>query len=292
MNNSNEKTSASMPDTVNIFFLADVVGQPGVDIVTRMLKGYIQKYDIHFAICNGENAYNGKGMSLEIMHQLRGAGIDVISGGNHIWDNFKFHEVLRHETNVLRPANYPKGTYGTGFGIYNLPNGLGKIGVINLQGRTFMNAIDCPFRTADWVLEKMKGVKYIIVDMHAEATAEKVALAWYLDGRVSAVMGSHSHVPSSDERIFPKGTGFCTDVGMTGPYDSVIGMVTKSAIDRFIFQTPHKYECAQNDVHLCAMVIKLDVQTGKCVHLERIIFPEFVKSTLGRSTESKASPSS
>lgn len=272
-----------MSKTINIFFLADVVGQPGVEIVTRMLKGYIQKYDIHFAICNGENAYNGKGMSLEIMHQLRTAGIDVISGGNHIWDNFKFHEVLRNETNVLRPANYPKGTYGTGFGTYNLPNGLGKIGVINLQGRTFMYTIDCPFRTADWVLEKMKGVKYIIVDMHAEASAEKAALAWYLDGRVSAVMGSHSHVPSGDERIFPKGTGFCTDVGMTGPYDSVIGMVTKSAIDRFIYQTPHKYECAKNDVHLCAMVIRLDAETGKCVHLERVIFPEFVRSTVGRT---------
>ncbi len=276
-----------MLKTVNIFFLADVVGQPGVEMVSRMLKSFIQKYDIHFSICNGENAYNGKGMSLEVMHQLRAAGIDVISGGNHIWDNFKFHEVLKHETNVLRPANYPKGTYGTGFGIYNLPNDLGKIGVINLQGRTFMQTIDCPFRTADWVLEKMKGVKYIIVDMHAEATAEKAAIGWYLDGRVSAVMGSHSHVPSGDERILPKGTGFCTDVGMTGPYDSVIGMVTKSAIDRFLYQTPHKYECAKDDVHLCAMVIRLDAETGKCVHLERVIFPEFVKSTLHKRAEKK-----
>ncbi len=270
--------------------MADVVGQPGVDIVVKLLKGYIQKYDIHFAICNGENAYNGKGMTAELLHQFRAVGIDVVSGGNHIWDNFKFHDTLKKESNVLRPANYPKGTYGTGFGIYSLPKGLGKIGVINLQGRTFMYTIDCPFRTADWILEKMKDVKYIIVDMHAEATAEKAALAWYLDGRVSAVMGSHSHVPTADERIFPKGTGFCTDIGMTGPYDSVVGMVTKTAVDRFLYQTPHKYECAKDDVHLCAMVIKLDMETGKTVHLERVTFPEFTKSTLGKSA-SKEQPS-
>ncbi len=279
-----------MSKTVNIFFMADVVGQPGVDIVVKLLKGYIQKYDIHFAICNGENAYNGKGMTAELLHQFRAVGIDVVSGGNHIWDNFKFHDTLKKESNVLRPANYPKGTYGTGFGIYSLPKGLGKIGVINLQGRTFMYTIDCPFRTADWILEKMKDVKYIIVDMHAEATAEKAALAWYLDGRVSAVMGSHSHVPTADERIFPKGTGFCTDIGMTGPYDSVVGMVTKTAVDRFLYQTPHKYECAKDDVHLCAMVIKLDMETGKTVHLERVTFPEFTKSTLGKSA-SKEQPS-
>lgn len=267
-----------MSKTINVFFMADIVGQPGVDIVVKLLKGYIQKYDVHFTICNGENAYNGKGMSLEIMHQLRTVGVDVISGGNHIWDNFKFHEVLKRDPHVLRPMNYPKGTWGTGMGIYTLPKGLGKIGVLNLQGRTFMYTIDCPFRTADWALEKMKDVKYIIVDMHAEATAEKVAMGWYLDGRVSAVMGSHSHVPTADERIFPKGTGYCTDIGMTGPYDSVIGMVTKSAIERFIYQTPHKYECATNDVRLCAMLIQLDPETGKCVNLERIIYPEFVKS--------------
>jgi 2',3'-cyclic-nucleotide 2'-phosphodiesterase len=267
-----------MAKTINIFFMADVVGQPGLDIVSKTLKGFIQKYDIHFTVCNGENAYNGKGMSLETMHQLRTAGVNVISGGNHIWDNFKFHDILKQETTVLRPANYPKGTYGTGFCTLNLPNGLGKIAVINLQGRTFMYTIDCPFRTADSILDRLRDVKYVLVDMHAEATAEKAALAWYLDGRVSAVMGSHSHVPTGDERIFPKGTGFCTDIGMTGPYDSVIGMVTKPAIDRFIYQTPHKYECAKNDVRLCAMVIKLDPETGKTVHLERVIYPEFQKT--------------
>jgi metallophosphoesterase (TIGR00282 family) len=282
-----------MAKTINVFFMADIVGQPGVDIVVKLLKGYIQKYDVHFTICNGENAYHGKGMSAEILHQLRSVGVDVVSGGNHIWDNFKFHEVLKRDPNVLRPMNYPKGTWGTGMGVYNLPKGLGKIAVLNLQGRTFMYTIDCPFRTADWALEKLKDVKYIIVDMHAEATAEKVAMGWYLDGRVSAVMGSHSHVPTADERILPKGTGYCTDIGMTGPYDSVIGMVTKSAIDRFIYQTPHKYECATNDVRLCAMLIQLDPETSKCVRLERIIYPEFPKtaSYAKPATPSELSPS-
>ncbi|ACF13283.1 metallophosphoesterase [Chloroherpeton thalassium ATCC 35110] len=271
-----------MSKTVNVFFMADIVGQPGVDIVTKMLKGYIQKYQIHFVICNGENAYRGKGMSNEILKQLRGVGVDVITGGNHIWDNYKFHDTLKKDPAILRPMNYPKGTYGTGYGIFDLPNGLGKIGVLNLQGRTFMYAIDCPFRTADWVIEKMsQETKYIIVDIHAEATAEKIALAMHLDGRASAVMGSHSHVQTSDERILKNGTGYCTDVGMTGPYDSVIGMVAKPAIERFVYQTPRKYECATDDVHLCAMVIKLDAETGKTVFLERIFFPEFEKSTMG-----------
>lgn len=270
-----------MLKTINIFFIADVIGKPGVDIVSKLLKGYIQKYDIHFAVCNGENAHQGKGMSQEAMHEFYAAGINVITSGNHIWDNWKFHDTLKSERNVLRPANYPKGTYGTGYGVFNLPNGLGKIGVINLQGRTFMYSIDCPFRTADWVVEKMqKETKFILVDMHAEATAEKAALAWYLDGRVSAVMGSHSHVPTSDERILSKGTGFCTDVGMTGPYESIIGMEVKPAIDRFIYQTPHKYECAKNDVRLSAMVIRLDAETGKTVHLERVHYPEFTRSLL------------
>lgn len=270
-----------MSKTINIFFIADVVGKPGVDIVTKLLKGYIQKYDIHFAICNGENVHQGKGMSLEGLHELTAAGINVVTSGNHIWDNWKFHDSLKKERNVLRPLNYPKGTHGAGYGVYNLPGNLGKIAVMNLQGRTFMYTIDCPFRTADWALEKIaRETNYIIVDMHAEATAEKAALAWYLDGRVSAVMGSHSHVATADERILAHGTGFCTDVGMTGPYESIVGMEVRPAIDRFLYQTPHKYECAKNDVRLCGMVIQLDAETGKTVHLERVIYPEFTKSLL------------
>jgi hypothetical protein len=261
----------------NILFIGDVVGNPGLQIVSKMLKGFISKYAIDFVICNGENAHNGKGMSLEALNLLSEAGVDVVTGGNHIWNNFNFFDTLKTNERVLRPQNYPKGTYGKGYGVYKLPRGLGNITVLNLQGRTFMSPIDCPFRTADWVIKQSKeqSSSVIVVDFHAEATAEKLALAWYLDGRVSAVIGTHTHVQTADERILPKGTGYLTDVGMTGPHQSVIGMQVKSAIDRMLYQTPHKYECATDDVHMSAVLISLDLSSGKTLSMQRIFYPEF-----------------
>lgn len=262
--------------TANILFIGDVVGNPGLQMVSRMLKGFISKYEVDFVICNGENAHKGKGMSLEALNQMLEAGVDVVTGGNHTWNNFNFFDTLKTHDKVLRPQNYPRGTYGKGYGTYALPNGLGNITVLNLQGRTFMNPIDCPFRTADWVIKQVKDKSSMIfVDMHAEATAEKLALAWYLDGRVSAVIGTHTHVQTADERIFPKGTAYLTDVGMTGPHQSVIGMQVKTAVDRMLFQTPHKYECATDDVHLSAVLITLDTESGKAVGIKRIFYPEF-----------------
>jgi len=267
--------------TVNILFIGDIVGKPGVQIVTHMLKGFRSKYSLDFVICNGENAHNGKGMSKEALHQLQEAGVDVITGGNHTWNNFNFFDTLKTHPAVLRPQNYPKGTYGKGYGIYQLPGGLGEIAVLNLQGRTFMTPIDCPFRTADWVLKQLNGkVRYTFVDMHAEATAEKIALGWYLDGRVSALVGTHTHVQTADEQILPGGTAYCSDAGMTGPHKSVIGMQIKSATDRFLYQTPHKYECAEEDVHLSALLIQLDPDTGKATGIERIIYPEFNRGVI------------
>jgi metallophosphoesterase (TIGR00282 family) len=266
--------------TINVFIIGDVVGQPGVDVVSKMLKGYISKYDIHFAIANGENAHQGKGMSKEALHEFQAAGINVITSGNHIWDNWKFLDTLKTERNILRPHNYPKGTYGSGFGVFDLPNKLGKIGVLNLQGRTYMSAIDCPFRGADWALEKMvKETNMVIVDMHAEATAEKMAMGWYLDGRVSAVVGTHTHIQTADERILPRGTAYITDLGMTGPYESVVGMEIEPATKRFLYQTPHKYELAKNDVRLCAVVVCIDPSTGRAASIERITFPDFTKTS-------------
>ncbi len=267
--------------TVNILFIGDVVGKPGLQMVTHMLKGFIGKYSIDFVICNGENVHNGKGMSKEGLHQLREAGVDVVTGGNHTWNNFNFFDTLKTDPNVLRPQNYPKGAYGKGFGLYQLPKGLGSIAVINLQGRTYMSPIDCPFRTADWLIKQVKDqARCIIVDMHAEATAEKIALGWYLDGRVSAVLGTHTHVQTADERILPKGTAYCSDTGMTGPHHSVIGMQIKAATDRFLFQTPHKYECAEDDVHISAILLQLDPETGKATGIERIFYPEFDRGTI------------
>ncbi|KAK3605031.1 hypothetical protein CHS0354_000697 [Potamilus streckersoni] len=238
-------------NTLNVLFIGDIVGDSGLNIAVEMIPQLIMEYQIHFTIVNIENAKGGKGGSIEAVERLLEAGANVFTGGNHTWDNFAFHETLRTRSDTLRPINYPPGVYGRGMGVYNLPDQLGRIGVINLQGRMFMNQIECPFRKVDAALQKIQDVKYVIVDMHAEATAEKIAMAWYLDGRVSAILGTHSHVQTADFQIFPHGTAYCTDVGMTGPYNSVIGMVTKSAIDRFLYQTPHKYECANSDPRLC-----------------------------------------
>ena len=266
-------------------FIGDVVGTPGLQMVGKMLKSFISKYNVDFVICNGENAHHGKGMSLDALNQLLEAGVNVVTGGNHTWSNFNFFDTLKTHSQVLRPLNYPKGTYGKGYGVYKLSNGLGNIAVVNLQGRTFMYSIDCPFRTADWVIKQIKeqvkeNVRLIFVDIHAEATAEKIALGWYLDGRVSAVIGTHTHVPTSDERILPKGTGYCTDAGMTGPHNSVIGMQIKSATDRMLYQTPHKYECAEDDVHFSGVLMSLDLATGKTVGIERIFYPEFDRGVM------------
>jgi hypothetical protein len=210
-------------------------------------------------------------------------GVHVITGGNHTWDKHQSQDYLREEPRVLRPLNYPKGTYGNGH--YVAETKKAKVAVVNLQGRTFMASIDCPFRTADWILSRLKDeTKIIIIDFHAEATAEKLAMAAYLDGKVTAIIGTHTHVQTSDERIFPNGTGYITDVGMSGPFDSVIGMKTQAALNRFIYQTPQKYETAQNDVHLSGLFLKIDTDTAKTIEIERVFFPDFNKKVEPVST--------
>ncbi|HCD36275.1 TIGR00282 family metallophosphoesterase [Chlorobium phaeovibrioides] len=267
--------------TLRVLFIGDVVGTPGLQIVGRMLKSFISSHHIDFVVCNGENAHNGKGMSVDALNQLLEAGVNVVTGGNHTWSNFNFFDTLKTHPQVLRPLNYPKGTYGKGYGIYRLPEGLGDIAIINLQGRTFMSPIDCPFRTADWVIKQVKDqARFIFVDFHAEATAEKIALGWYLDGRVSALIGTHTHVQTADERILPKGTAYCTDAGMTGPHQSVIGMQIKSATDRMLYQTPHKYECAVDDVHMSGIIMAFDAATGKATGIERLFYPPFERGSL------------
>lgn len=255
--------------------MGDIVGNPGIGMITSFLKSFIEKHKIDFVIANGENAADGKGITDKIAQKFFGAGIHVLTSGNHIWDKFQIHEYMMQEKNLLRPLNFPKGSYGSGYVVYDLGQ-KGKIGVINLQGRTFMYPIDDPFRTADWALEKIKAeTNSVIVDMHAEATAEKVAMGWYLDGKVSAVIGTHSHVQTADERILPGGTAYITDVGMTGPYDSVIGMKKENALRRFIYATPSKYEAADSDARLAAVVFSIDKSTGKSVSIERIFYPPF-----------------
>ncbi len=264
--------------SLNLLFVGDIIGKPGMDFVQSWLPGLIQKYKADFVIVNGENSSGGKGCTEKEGKILFDLGVHVITGGNHTWDKHQSQDYLKKEPRALRPLNYPKGTYGNGYHIAETKKG--KIAVINLQGRTFMAAIDDPFRTSDWIVNKVSNeAKMIFVDFHAEATAEKIAMGSYLDGKVSAVVGTHTHVQTSDEQILPKGTGYITDVGMTGPYDSVIGMKTQAALNRFLFQTPQKYETAVDDVHLCGMFFKIDTESGKTLEIERILFPDFIKKS-------------
>ena len=264
--------------TINILFIGDIVGKPGMDLVQTWLPGLIQKYKADLVIANGENAAEGKGCTDKEGNQLLDLGVHVLTGGNHTWDKHQSQDYLRREPRALRPLNYPKGTYGNGY--YIAETKKGKVAVLNLQGRTFMATIDCPFRSADWVIPKIESeTKIIVVDFHAEATAEKIAMSHYLDGRVSALIGTHTHIQTADERIMPKGTGYITDAGMSGPYESVVGMKVQAAVNRFLYQTPQKYEAATNDVHLCGVFLKVDATSGKTTHIERILFPDFVKAS-------------
>lgn len=262
---------------INILFIGDIVGTTGMDMVQTWLPGLERKYNADLIIANGENAADGKGCTEKEGTQLFNLNVKVITGGNHTWDKHQSQEYLKKEARVLRPLNYPKGTYGNGFFIAETKKG--KVGVLNLQGRAFMAQIDCPFRSAEWAIKRIQQeTKVIFVDFHAEATAEKIAMAHFLDGQVSAIVGTHTHVQTADERIFPNGTAYITDSGMTGPYDSVIGMKKEAAINRFIFQTPQKYVTATDENHLCGVFVKVDSETGKALHIERIILPEFEKS--------------
>ncbi|MCF6270121.1 MAG: TIGR00282 family metallophosphoesterase [Melioribacteraceae bacterium] len=260
--------------TINILFIGDVIGKPGLEMMQAWLPSLEKKYRADIIIANGENANDGKGFTQKEANAFFSLGIKVVTGGNHTWDKHQSQDYLKKDKRSLRPLNYPKGTFGNGYYIADTPKG--KVGVVSLQGRAFMATIDCPFRSAEWVLNKIaQETKVIFIDFHAEATAEKIALANFIDGKASVLIGTHTHVQTADERIFPKGLGYITDVGMTGPYDSVIGMKTDAAINRFLYQTPQKYVTAINDVHLCGFYAKVDIATGKTVAVERILLPGF-----------------
>ncbi|MEK6566218.1 MAG: TIGR00282 family metallophosphoesterase [Bacteroidota bacterium] len=264
-----------MPKHLNIFFVGDINGRPGLNLVSTVLKQYLQKYEVDFCFVNGENTTEGKSISEEDAKALFDLGVHVITTGNHLWDRWQVKKLLEKERNLLRPLNYPRENPGNGFVVYDLKE-KGRVGVLNVQGRTYMQPIDDPFKSADWAVSKIANdTKVILIDMHAEATAEKMAFAWHLDGRVSAIVGTHTHIPTADARILPNGTAYITDVGMTGPYDSVIGMKKEIAIRRFIHQTPYKFEIAEHDVRMCAVYIQVDTETGKATKIEQVIFPSF-----------------
>ena len=257
-----------MPDKLNFLFIGDIIGRPGRRAVRKFLHSLVKKYSPSLIIANGENAAGGFGITPEIGQELLDQ-VDVLTSGNHIWDKKEALSYLEQEPRLLRPANYPPKNPGKGTYIFkNISNN--KVGVINLQGRVFMEPIDCPFRVADEELKTLHAITPIIIlDFHAEATSEKQAMGWYLDGRVSAVIGTHTHVPTADERILPQGTAYITDVGMVGSYNSVIGIRKDQAIKRFLFARPQRFEPAKDGVIFSAVYVEVDAQTGKALSILR-----------------------
>jgi 2',3'-cyclic-nucleotide 2'-phosphodiesterase len=255
--------------SINILYIADIVGQAGLEATRNCLAELKAHKRIDCIVANGENLAQGKGMTHKLSKSLMDLGIDIITSGNHIWDKDAFHEALDSNKNILRPMNYPPGCPGHGFFI---TEGDIPIGVINLQGRSFMYPIDCPFRTADVAIGEMlkNNVRIVLIDFHAESTAEKMALGYYLDGRISVLIGSHTHVQTADERILPQGTSFITDAGMTGSYDSVIGMEKQNAIKRFLTQMPVRYQCANGDPRFSGVFIEVSTGTGRTLNIERV----------------------
>jgi metallophosphoesterase (TIGR00282 family) len=255
---------------MKILFIGDTVGSAGRAIVKQYLKDLQSQFKVDLTVLNCENAAAGFGITPKIADELLDWGIDVLTSGNHVWDKKEIMPYLNQNTRILRPANYPPGNPGRGAVVLKTRSGL-DAAVLNLQGRVFMNPIDDPFRTADAELAKIPAhIKVIFVDMHAEATSEKVAMGWYLDGRVSAVVGTHTHVPTADETILPKGTAYQTDAGMTGPFDSILGVMREDVIRRFLTQIPTKFESASLDARLNAVLIDVDPETGKARKIERI----------------------
>jgi metallophosphoesterase (TIGR00282 family) len=257
---------------VRILFIGDIVGSPGRRIVHDRLADILVQNRVDLAIANGENAASGFGITPKITEDLLATGIAVLTGGNHIWDRKEILEYFPHQSRLLRPANFPNGSPGSGMFVGTASNGVGYA-VLNLQGRTFMTPIDDPFRTAERELAQIPaGVKVIVVDIHAEATSEKQAMGWFLDGKVSAVIGTHTHVATADARVLPNGTAYITDVGMTGPHDSVIGMEKEGIIRRFLDALPARFAVAEGDIRMNAVLLEVDPATGRAQSIERLMF--------------------
>jgi len=255
---------------VNILFIGDIVGSPGREAVQGLLPGLKKEFNLDFVIANAENAAGGSGITPKVAEELFNSGVNVLTSGDHIWKKREIFEIIDQEERILRPLNFPPGVVGRGFGLFKTESGL-KVGVVNVNGRVFMEALECPFKTTHQAIETLaKETKVIVVDIHAEATSEKVALGWYLDGQVSAVLGTHTHIQTADERILPRGCAYITDVGMTGPLDSVIGRRIEDVLERFITSVPTRFEVAADNVQLQGAVVEIDYETGRARSILRI----------------------
>jgi metallophosphoesterase (TIGR00282 family) len=257
---------------MKILFVGDVVGRPGRELVRQGLSALTDRHDIDLVIANVENAAAGFGITREIGEQLLDYGIDVMTSGNHIWDKREALDYIGIEPRLLRPANYPAGAPGNGRYLARSRHDV-SVGVVNVMGRVFMLQIDDPFAVVLKEIDALKGrTRIVFVDFHAEATSEKLAMGWHLDGKVTAVIGTHTHVQTADERILPKGTAYLTDVGMTGPHDSIIGVEIEPALGRFLNALPAKFETATGNPRLNAVVIEADEDTGRAVDIERLSY--------------------
>ncbi|HOI75225.1 MAG TPA: TIGR00282 family metallophosphoesterase [Syntrophales bacterium] len=255
---------------MNILFIGDIIGKPGRRAVRELLPQLVAGRAVDFVIANCENAAAGFGVTREIVEDLYGYRVDVLTSGNHVWDKREVDDFIDDYETLLRPANYPDGVPGHGSVVMPVSGGV-YVGVLNLLGRVFMPAVDCPFRTAERELEKIRRkTPIVIVDFHAEATSEKQALSWFLDGRVTAVIGTHTHVQTADEGIRPGGSAYISDAGMTGPFDSVIGTRKEAILERFLRQVPNRFDVAKGDIRLQGVLMEVDETSGRALKIERI----------------------
>jgi hypothetical protein len=261
---------------MNILVIGDVVGSPGRGIMKKGLPRVFKKHEIEYCIANVENAAGGFGVTKEICDEILDLGVDCLTSGNHVWDKREILPFVDLIPQLLRPLNYPAGQPGRGSHVGKARRSGVPVATLNLSGRVFMNgAMDDPFTKGLEEVERLrKEAAIVVVDMHGEATSEKMAMGYFLDGRVAAVVGTHTHVPTCDHRVLPKGTAYCTDIGMTGPYDSVIGVEKDTVIQRFITAMPHRFETAKGDPRLAAVVIDADPETGRARSIERMLLTE------------------
>jgi 2',3'-cyclic-nucleotide 2'-phosphodiesterase len=273
---------------VRILFIGDIFAKSGREIARRAIPALVERHQIDFVIANVENSAAGFGVTGDIADTILGLGVDVMTSGNHVWDKKEVLDYIPRQTKLLRPANFPAGVPGRGS--YVGPTRTGEpVGVLNLMGRIFMTPLDDPFATALREIETMRAkTRVIIVDFHAEATSEKIAMGWHLDGRVTAVFGTHTHVQTADERILPKGTACLTDVGMTGPHDSIIGVTVDAALGRFLTGMPAKFEAATGPARLNAVIVTADPASGKATAIERLnLSAEEVEALAGASVSAR-----
>ena len=254
---------------MNIMVIGDIVGKPGRTIIKSLLPRLQKEHNISFTIANAENAAGGRGITREVKDELLGAGIDVLTMGNHVWDNRSIFTFIEDEPRLIRPANYPGDCPGQGYHMYSAGFNK-KIAVINASGRIYLPPMDCPFQTVNYILEELDhSADYIIVDFHAEATSEKQAFGYYFDGRVTAVLGTHTHIQTADERLLPEGTAYISDIGMTGPINSIIGMEKEPIIEKFLNARPTRFEVAAGPAQLQGVILSLDESSNRAISIQR-----------------------